>query len=90
VRGFNDALVGQIFNRVTLAAVGADAYRVMLAGDREGGRTRDMAMVVLERFLGFGTYASRHRTGGDRSHLSPFLVTCMSGHPSLQLKRMQF
>jgi uncharacterized membrane protein YbhN (UPF0104 family) len=56
-RGFNDALVGQVFNLITPAAVGADAYRVVVARDREGGRIRAMAMLVLERFLGFGTYA---------------------------------
>jgi uncharacterized membrane protein YbhN (UPF0104 family) len=54
---FHDALVGQAFNLITPAALGADAYRVVMAGGREGGRTRAMAMVVLERLLGFAAYA---------------------------------
>ena len=50
-RAFNDALVGQVFNLITPAAVGADAYRVVVAGDREGGRVRAVAMVVSSVFL---------------------------------------
>jgi uncharacterized membrane protein YbhN (UPF0104 family) len=57
-RGFHDALVGQIFNLITPAAVGADAYRVVVAGDRQGGRTRAMAMLVLERFVALSAYAT--------------------------------
>jgi len=55
---FHDALVGQAFNMITPAALGADAYRVVMAGGREGGRTSAMAMVVLERLLGFAAYAA--------------------------------
>src|SRR5262245_43785950 len=54
---FHDALVGQIFNVVTPAAVGGDAYRVVVARGRDGGRTRAMAMLVLERLMGFAGYA---------------------------------
>jgi hypothetical protein len=43
-RGFNDALVGQ-------------AYRVVVARGREGGRIRASALVVLERLIGFASYA---------------------------------
>jgi glycosyltransferase 2 family protein len=55
---FHDALVGQAFNLITPAALGADAYRVVMAGGREGGLTPAMAMVVLERLLGFAAYAA--------------------------------
>jgi uncharacterized membrane protein YbhN (UPF0104 family) len=55
--GFHDALVGQVFNLVTPAAVGGDAYRVVAAGGRNGGHTRAMAMLVLERFVGLCAYA---------------------------------
>jgi uncharacterized membrane protein YbhN (UPF0104 family) len=55
---FHDALVGQAFNLITPAALGADAYRVVMAGGREGGRTPAMAMLALERLLGFVAYAA--------------------------------
>src|SRR5262249_60481467 len=38
-QAFHDALVGQAFNLITPAALGADAYRVVMAGGREGGPT---------------------------------------------------
>ena len=47
---FRNALVGQVFNLITPTALGADAYRVVMAGSRDGGRTRALAMLVLERF----------------------------------------
>jgi uncharacterized membrane protein YbhN (UPF0104 family) len=53
---FHDALVGQVFNLITPAALGAYAYRVVMEGGREGGRTRAMAMLVLELLLGLGAY----------------------------------
>jgi uncharacterized membrane protein YbhN (UPF0104 family) len=54
---FRDALVGQVFDLITRAALGSDAYRVVMAGSRDGGRTRAFAMLVLERLLGLGAYA---------------------------------
>ena len=54
---FRDALVGQIYNVLTPAAVGADAYRIVIASHREGGRTRAVAMVFLERIFGLSAFA---------------------------------
>jgi hypothetical protein len=55
--GPSDHPAGQVFNFITPAAVGADAYRVAVAGGRDGGRTRALAMLVLERMMGLATYA---------------------------------
>jgi uncharacterized membrane protein YbhN (UPF0104 family) len=57
MQSFLDALVGQVFNLVTPAAVGADAYRAVVASGRDGGRTRAVAMLFLERAMGLWTYA---------------------------------
>ena len=56
-REFRDALVAHVFNLVTPAAAGADVYRVIIAGDRGGGRGRAASLVVLERLLGIAGYA---------------------------------
>ena len=56
-REFRDALVSHVFNLVTPASAGADAYRVMIARDREGGRGRAASLVILERLIGIGGYA---------------------------------
>jgi uncharacterized membrane protein YbhN (UPF0104 family) len=56
-REFRDALVSHVFNLITPASAGADAYRVMIAGDREGGRGRAASLVILERLIGIGCYA---------------------------------
>jgi glycosyltransferase 2 family protein len=56
-REFRDALISQVFNLITPAAAGADAYRVVIAGDREGGRGRAAGLVILERIIGIGGYA---------------------------------
>jgi uncharacterized membrane protein YbhN (UPF0104 family) len=76
MRAFNDALVGQVFNLITPAAVGADAYRVVVAVNREGGRTRATAMVVLERLLGLAAYALAFLVAfamQERGHISPVI-----------------
>ena len=52
-----DALVGQVFNILTPAAVGSDAYRVAIAGGVVGGRARIAALVILERALGVTIYS---------------------------------
>lgn len=56
-REFRDALVSQVFNLITPAAAGADAYRVIIAGDREGGRGRAAGLIILERIFGIGGFA---------------------------------
>ena len=56
-REFKDALAGLVFNLFTPASVGADAYRLVIAGDREGGRTRAAGLLLLERMLGIAGYA---------------------------------
>jgi glycosyltransferase 2 family protein len=54
---FRDALIAQVFNLVTPAAAGADAYRVVVGVDRAGGRGRAAGLVVLERILGVAGYS---------------------------------
>jgi len=56
-REFRDGLISQVFNLITPAAAGADAYRVIIAGDREGGRGRAAGLIILERIIGIGGYA---------------------------------
>ncbi len=56
-REFRDALISQVFNLITPAATGADAYRVIIARDREGGRGRAAGLVILGRIIGIGGYA---------------------------------
>jgi glycosyltransferase 2 family protein len=56
-REFRDALISQVFNLITPAAAGSDAYRVIIAGDREGGRGHAAGLIVLERILGVAGYA---------------------------------
>jgi uncharacterized membrane protein YbhN (UPF0104 family) len=58
VQKFRDALVGQVFNLITPAALGADAYRMVMAGNCDGGRTQALAMLLVERMLGLGAYAA--------------------------------
>ncbi|MDX2257497.1 MAG: lysylphosphatidylglycerol synthase transmembrane domain-containing protein [Hyphomicrobiaceae bacterium] len=41
-----------VFNLVTPAAIGADAYRVARGGERTGGRARTAGLVLLERLMG--------------------------------------
>ena len=56
-REFRDAFLAQMISLLTPAAVGADAYRVAIAGDREGGRARAMGLVLFERIVGVAVYA---------------------------------
>ncbi len=56
-REFHDALVSHVFNLITPASAGADAYRVIVASDRAGGRGRAASLVILERILGIAGYA---------------------------------
>ncbi len=56
--GYIDALIGLIFNLVTPAAMGADAYRVLVADRYEGGRARAVGLLVVERLLGTAGYAA--------------------------------
>ena len=53
-RGFLDALVAQVFNVITPAAVGGDAYRVLIS---DTGRARALGLVLTERLLGVAAYA---------------------------------
>jgi len=55
-REFQDAFLAQIVNLLTPAALGADAYRVAIAGDREGGRARAVGLVLFERIVGVAVY----------------------------------
>jgi uncharacterized membrane protein YbhN (UPF0104 family) len=56
-KAFRDALVAQSFNAVTPAAVGADAYRVAVAGGAPGRRAHATGLVVMERLLGVSAFA---------------------------------
>ena len=56
-RELRDALISHVFNLITPAAAGADAYRVIIAGEREGGRGHAAGLIVLERILGVAGYA---------------------------------
>jgi uncharacterized membrane protein YbhN (UPF0104 family) len=56
-QAFRDALVGQSFNAITPAAMGADAYRVAVAGGTPGGRAHATGLVVLERLIGVSAFA---------------------------------
>ena len=51
------ALHASIFNLVTPAAIGADAYRVVNHTRRRGGRPRSAGLVLLERLFGLGSQA---------------------------------
>jgi len=57
MREFRDAFLAQMVGLLTPAAVGTDAYRVVIAGDREGGRSRAVGLVLFERILGVAVYA---------------------------------
>src|SRR5262249_15614447 len=69
--------VAHVFNLVTPAAAGADVYRVVIAGDRGGGRGRAASLVVLERLFGIAGYAlvfllCYALVGADRLDLAVF------------------
>lgn len=56
-REFRDAFLAQSVSLLTPAAVGADAYRIIVAVDREGGRSRAVGLVLFERVVSVAVYA---------------------------------
>ena len=54
---FRDAFFAQIVNLVTPAAVGADAYRIVIAKKREGGHSRAAGLIIFERIVGVAVYS---------------------------------
>lgn len=54
---FADALIGFVFNILTPAGLGADAYRIIISRHRPGGWSRSSIYLIIERIFGISSYA---------------------------------
>jgi len=54
---FRDAFFAQMVSLVTPAAIGADAYRIIIAKKREGGHSRATGLIIFERVVGVAVYS---------------------------------